>query len=106
MRVQVSVYLAAVAFACSPDALGVEKVVVYSSVKIAVARAVAARFEKEAGTKVRLVPNNHQATSKELLDRLIAERKNPAGTLQGSRTPLDRVPGSCPRRYIQQELDH
>ena len=75
MRVQVSVYLAAVVFACSPDALGAEKVVVYCSVKIAVARAVAERFEKDAGTKVRLVPNNHQATSKELLDRLIAEKE-------------------------------
>jgi iron(III) transport system substrate-binding protein len=34
------------------------------------------QFEKETGTEVRLVPNNCQATSKELLDRLIAEKEH------------------------------
>jgi iron(III) transport system substrate-binding protein len=68
--------LAAINFAFFLDALGIEKVVVYSSVKSALARAAAEQFEKETGTEVRLLPNNRQAMSKELLDRLIAEKEH------------------------------
>lgn len=73
---QLGVYLAAINFAFLTDALGVERVVVYNSVKNVLARATAEQFEKETGTEVRLVPNNRQGTSKELLDRLIAEKKH------------------------------
>jgi len=73
---QLGVYLAAIYFAFLTDALGVEKVVVYSSMKSALAQAVAEQFEKETGTEVRLVPDKRQATSKELLDRLIAEKEH------------------------------
>jgi iron(III) transport system substrate-binding protein len=91
LRAQLSVYLAAIGFACFPDALAVEKVVVYSSVKNVLARAVAEHFEKETGTEVRLVPNNHQATSKELLDRLIAEKKRAQADVFWSCDPVGAI---------------
>jgi iron(III) transport system substrate-binding protein len=91
LRAEISVYLAAIGFACFQDALGVEKVVVYSSAKNVVVRAVAERFEKETAIKVRLVPDDRQATGKELVDRLIAEKERTHADVFWSCDPIGAV---------------
>lgn len=64
------------------------EVVVYTSVDDVFARPVAARFEKETGVKVRLVPDTEETKSTGLLNRLIAEKKRPQADVFWSGDPV------------------
>ena len=64
------------------------EVVVYTSVDDVFARPVAARFEKETGIKVRLVPDTEETKSTGLLNRLIAEKKRPQADVFWSGDPV------------------
>jgi iron(III) transport system substrate-binding protein len=91
VKARLNVSCAAIAFLCLTPALGAEQVVVYSSVKNAVARFIAERFEREVGTAVRLVPDNHQAQGQELSDRLFVERNRPRADVLWSNDPVSAV---------------
>jgi iron(III) transport system substrate-binding protein len=64
------------------------EVVVYTSVDDVFARPIAARFEKETGALVRLVPDTEETKSAGLLNRLIAEKARPQADVFWSGDPV------------------
>jgi iron(III) transport system substrate-binding protein len=75
-RLSLLLFGACTAVGCSPNGGGHE-VVVYTSVDEVFARPIAEQFERETGTRVRLVPDTEETKSTGLLNRLIAERERP-----------------------------
>jgi iron(III) transport system substrate-binding protein len=64
------------------------EVVVYTSVDDVFARPIAARYEKETGVLVRLVPDTEETKSAGLLNRLIAEKDRPQADVFWSGDPV------------------
>ena len=84
-----SVLLLATAVGCGPREAPEEKiVVVYTSVDDVFARPIAAKFEKETGVTVRLVPDTEETKSTGLLNRLIAEKQRPQADVFWSGDPV------------------
>lgn len=67
---------------------GGREVVVYTSVDDVFARPIAARYEKETGVVVRLVPDTEETKSAGLLNRLIAEKARPQADVFWSGDPV------------------
>jgi iron(III) transport system substrate-binding protein len=64
------------------------EVVVYTSVDDVFARPIAARYERESGVTVRLVPDTEETKSAGLLNRLIAEKDRPRADVFWSGDPV------------------
>jgi iron(III) transport system substrate-binding protein len=69
---------------CRPS----REVVVYTSVDDVFARPIAARFERETGIAVRLVPDTEETKSAGLLNRLVAEKARPRADVFWSGDPV------------------
>ncbi len=80
--------LLASALAAIPACRRAREVVVYTSVDDVFARPVAARYEKETGVVVRLVPDTEETKSAGLLNRLIAEKGRPRADVFWSGDPV------------------
>src|SRR5262245_493710 len=73
---------------CGRSTTGAGSVVVDTSVDDVFARPVCARFEKQTGIEVKLVPDTEETKSTGLLNRLIAEKERPQADVFWSGDPV------------------
>lgn len=87
-RLRIAAAVLAVVFASACTRQAPSDVIVYTSVDDVFARPIAASFERDSGTHVRLVPDTEETKSTGLLNRLLAERARPQADVFWSGDPV------------------